>query len=479
MFRPLAWVLALVVVAVSVLLIVVPRVSPDRPTPDVDAVLAQDASRGATEVELTSDSEADARPEAGRADAIASGTQAAGLGIPDGAIEVSVVRDEDGSPIEGAEVVIAPHGPWDHIPALATRDDGTVRQSGLRLGSWVVRATSPRRAERVEFVSLSSESSQASVNLRLQHAALVRDVHVRIVDAQGQLATPQTPGIDAPITSLLGVALAPQCQRPGSRMSDNHSATRVSSESVPDGLHWKIPLRDDRTAFIHLLLAERVVSAHEVSAGQDLVEFLAQDLAAATSACDVLVLDTADDAPVVGAKVVFHFGNRKWTRTSDEEGRVGFGLVPLGETTLTVDAPKYASLRQNVQIPLSAPLVLRLGAPRRIHGIVVDGSGEPIENVPLILQSEDEAKLRMGTSYTFGAKSGPDGRFEYGSLWHETYVVGAGWPPVPPVPAGADRSETGRQPPLMTPQEAVVTERVDLRAGDALGVVLRVDRKKP
>ncbi len=374
--------------------------------------------------------------------------------------------------------MIAPHGPWEHLPTVKTRDGGTCSQVGLYFGSWVVRATAPQRAERVEFVTLSSESPQATVLVKLQHPSLIRDVHVRIVDALGQLATPQTPGIDAPITSLLSVVAGPECQSPGSRMSDNHVATRISSESAPDGLHWMIPLRNDTAVCIHLLLADRVVSAREVAAGQTEVEFLAQDLAQATGACDVLVLDAADDTPVVGAKVTAHLGNnRKWTRTSDGEGRVRFGLLPLGETTLTADAPDYAGLRQNVQIPLSGPLVLRLGVPRRLHGIVLDESGAPIENVPLTLHSEDEARLRLGTSYTFSAKSGPDGRFEFGSLWHESYVVGAGWPPVPPVAAGEEESKPWSAR-YMDPKKAIVTERVDVRSGDALGVVLRVDRKK-
>lgn len=434
MSRPLAWVLVLAVTAVAVLLAFTSRGAHERATPDPGAVLARQESSGSPAVELASASEPDV-PRTAASEPLESASREPALRTEaasgPGTVEVRVVRAEDGSPIADAEVLVAPFGPWDHLPRIRTGRDGTVVQSGLILGQWTARAVAVDRSERVEFVTLTHANSQASVVLKLPYLVREREVHVRLVDELGQLATSGSPGIGPGIANMLRVAFGPECASPGSAYSGNRSAGYADLGRSTAALQWTIPLRSDRPVCVHLLLADRVVGARELLGGQTEVEFLVQDLSLVTGSCEVILVNDLDDSPMPGVQLSVDPGsNTTWTLTSDVEGRVRIGRLPLGQATFTASAPGFATARRKVQIPMSAPLVLRLGAPRRLQGVVLDASGAGIENVPITVEPDEDVFQHLGNRYVYGALSGPGGHFEFSTLSHEPYVVSAGRAPI-------------------------------------------------
>ncbi len=119
-----------------------------------------------------------------------------------------------------------------------------------------------------------------------------------------------------------------------------------------------------------------------------------------------------DDKPVDGAHVIlgregFVDGLPK-TRT-DKQGRFRFDSAEPGTNRVTVYAPGYAPVQQNVEVGAGLkPLSFRLMPPQTIHGRVVDPDGNPLAGV-----STTPMEWRGLHFHEFKIKTDKDGRFRW------------------------------------------------------------------
>lgn len=162
----------------------------------------------------------------------------------------------------------------------------------------------------------------------------------------------------------------------------------------------------------------------------------------------VQVLDP-DDKPVFGAAVTLRRPGRTWQQHVDAAGRTLFADVGPGARVLArADHAAWAPSAE-VEAVAGTPLVLTLGRPGRMHGVVVDPRGQPTGGVSL-WWTPSTAAAAGAEANTDAAAGGPvanrvDGTFAVAPLRPGRYDVhvqdGRGQSGVAPavdVAAGAD-----------------------------------------
>jgi hypothetical protein len=146
-----------------------------------------------------------------------------------------------------------------------------------------------------------------------------------------------------------------------------------------------------------------------------------------------VALDSRDDAPVVGARIVLsaqYVANpgsamirsprRVGDATTDSSGAFVFdGLVGGSQLELTVTASGLQRATREVAIPVEAdpkPLIVRLEKGFDLQGLILDSEGEPAAGVRVAAMPESQAfEMRVYGAYS-GTISGSDGRFRFDDL---------------------------------------------------------------
>lgn len=182
----------------------------------------------------------------------------------------------------------------------------------------------------------------------------------------------------------------------------------VSGASGPDGkFSLTIPLALGRGPFRVTARKEGLGSAgvNGVVAGQD-VELILATGGVVTG----LVVSDARSGPVVGARLAFDSGERRWLATSDEQGAFRIEGMSPGRYELRAGAKSYTPiLGQSVVVVRDQPVIVKLprGVKLRVKALLDDGSTRrgdeaPVPKAEVVALNEDTYAYVVGTTDDYG-----------------------------------------------------------------------------
>lgn len=337
--------------------------------------------------------------------------------------EVRVVRDEDGTPIAGAEVSTGWLGPAESRPTQTTDADGTTRWRSNGGLNETILASAPGRAPASERVTIHESDPSRKLVLRLEAK---RDVHVRLVDARGDELSPTALGFDAHAAQEVSVALSGICGEPGgtfdSRGAPKH---RAAPESwTGQRFAWRVEIRDVQPTCVHAVVGDMILASQRAEAGTQDVALVVDPalFARASSPFVVRVISAEDGAPIANASVtVAAFAGFERTLATDAGGRARFERVLAGEFDVSAVAPGRVRQQQRARRPLSDEIEIRLAPGRRVEGLVVDAAGRPVPKARLAAYAASGLGGRVRPIAT--AESDAEGRFAFAGIPGEAAVV--------------------------------------------------------
>lgn len=375
-----------------------------------------------------------------------------GSAIPDfrdGVVEVRVVRDEDGTPIRDASVTIdfTNGGETNSTDALGL---AVFTNVGLPVR---VTASATGRPPVSRSVLLGPGLPRASVELR---AFVERELTVRVLDPNGAPFRPEDWGIDVSSAQRVGILLTNRCGALGQPL-DFADVILHSARSVAEfgAYAWRVRVRGAVDGCIDVFLGDVTIGTHTIVADETEIGVRVDPSAidSALAPIVVCVLDAITGSPIAGAQAEFRkVTTREPRMTTGHDGCLRVPLARASRTTAIVRAPGYAAAKCVIERPIPDRIVVRLKPGRRVAGRVVDQNGAPLAGVRVTLKGLDLAR---------DASTGPDGTFE-----------------IAEAPAAEFEVEATYSLPRPALQSQRVTAAADCRAGDALGIELRVDTSK-
>lgn len=328
------------------------------------------------------------------------------------ALEVRVVRDEDGSPLAGA-VVTTTHDAATADDPRTTGADGIARWSRVDAQRWNVIASADGRASANAGARAMPGEPTTRVELRL---ALQRDVRVRLVDARGADVSPAVLGLDPDAAQGVGLALGAECGAPGERF-DARGAD--AARSRPDSWNgkrfgWLLSIRGAGAGCVHVLLGDAVVVAEPLPAGARELA-IPVDRAAFERVVTPLVVRVAAEAgraPVEGAEVLVTrtYGAPRTLRT-DADGTARIDGFTAGDCTVRATAPGFAPASVRASRPFADDVLVLLRPGHVVAGVVLDADGRSAAGVALSAYAGTD--LGQVASPVGRTRSGPDGRFAF------------------------------------------------------------------
>ena len=130
---------------------------------------------------------------------------------------------------------------------------------------------------------------------------------------------------------------------------------------------------------------------------------------------------SAASAPVGSADVeITQNGAYVTSADTDSTGQVTLSGLSAGTFQLEVDASGFSSATDSFTLSAGQTLArsYTLGAAGRIKGVVTDGAGNPLANVPLFLLEQNGSQQV--------ATTGADGSYEFDTLALDTYALSVG-----------------------------------------------------
>jgi|GEM_PF-6729406 len=340
-----------------------------------------------------------------------------------GAFEVLVVREEDESPIVGATVWGERGTASEDLGARITGADGRARWNDLAERALAIEATAPGCTTASVRLAFDPVFTARPFVVRLPAQ---RDVRVRLVDADGMDATPETLGFDPFWSPNLTLGLAAECSGVGQRFDTRGAPThRTHTDATSENaLAWRIEIRGKDATCVHLLLGDVVLAAMPLDprATELAIRVEREDMHRWLDPIVVRVLEESTRAPVRGAEVLIApHPYRDSRRTCDDAGLVRFEDLLAGEFQFTVTARGFASESVRVRRPIAGRIEVLLDVGHGVDGVVLDPDGAAKSGVVLV--AYDAAELGRTARALQTVTSDVAGRFAFHALPAEEVVV--------------------------------------------------------
>jgi hypothetical protein len=270
-------------------------------------------------------------------------------------------------------------------------------------------------------------SADGGLLLRMQAAPFTP---VRIVDAEGMLITGRVLADQSGPGQVLTVGVSALPLQRGARIENSASITRSIRYLCRENIAAEvgIPFPADASGILVELAPTSgyvaatlgrtcVTDSVPYRAGEEILLQLSRDeLLAATSTLDFMVVDELSDQPIPGAAFYIMDANKSGIVGID--GVASIRGVPPGVWYLQVHAQGYAKRRQRVDC--STPGRTDLGrvpmeAAHPFCGVVLDDSGSPMAGFSVSLCEWDELLDPLGMAGRMFVRTDDQGRFCYGS----------------------------------------------------------------
>ncbi len=313
---------------------------------------------------------------------------------------VGQVTTTEGAAIEDASIVLLPSNAtqlFDLERSAVSDGEGAFELAGLSSGSARLKIQAQGFAIRTEEVRLP-EAGDTEVVLELTPA---QQLTGQMVDEQGK-------AIPGAVIQVIGEQ-GPQ-----------------SSTTGPDGTFLFESVGDDALNLHALARGYGPLTLSGVTAWDSPVTLTAQSASPATGR----VNDRATGEPVAGARVLLISGARRWTASSDEDGRFTSAALPRGDYRVRVQVEGFQVTEIEASLPAPGGLELEVKRGAAFDGQVLDAAGQPLANAwvrLMVAGSELEAPrfaLRSkNTTLAGSAHTDEAGHFEIQGLPDGEYWV--------------------------------------------------------
>ena len=349
-----------------------------------------------------------------------------------------------------------------HAVEATTDERGQFACDGLRSGGWFVEAIAHEHQKVSKVVRLLLESPAAEVELRLP---MSRDLDVRAVDERALPLAFARLGVAPEYADAVRVgSLRAQDVAAGLAPRSTLHPLEYRGDRRREGeLAWSLRRGMLADARVVLCVGERVAALALVPSASDALQLVVEDATLALLARDLDFVVTASGRPVAGAEVRLSLSQGGAPAAStDDSGRVRLEGVPHARMRLRVVAAGHPEHGSWIDADPVESTHVDLPQSRRIEGLVVADRAAPNESVRIGIWRIHEAEIHLGGP-TRSAWSTRDAAFAFDDLEPGVYVL-AGIASTR-VRATATGVRRGDVPGALW---------VDLRAGDALGIVLEV-----
>lgn len=388
---------------------------------------------------------------------------------------VRVVRDEDDTPIAGAEVMLSyPQGD-DTVVVKTTDESGTAEFETAFLEDCTFRATVDGRGTTSESfrgksgvahgLRIPRKTLSGPVELRMYAFG---DVLVRLVDDDGRDLREDSPGLDARTSAGLRVRLVEATPQFGdsapARERIEGSSVREADPAFP--FQWRLQMRGGDQRNVIVLLGSIVLAVQPIAPSTRAVAVcIRRDaLDRLLAPIVVRVVGDADGVPMPGVAVTYtNEGRPKVMQRTDEHGLARFARYAGGAGTLTIASPGFVTDRHPVNQVIEGDLVLRLRAGRMISGVLLDAKGVALSNKIVSLLPFETSPSKDGSAAVMDTSTLRNGVFRFTGVDPGRYRVAAG-------AIGLDKNRA---------ESSSDVVHVDCRMEDQRGVVLRKPEPTP
>ncbi len=339
---------------------------------------------------------------------------------PIGTITVHVVRDEDGGPAAGAEVLLDPPRSWSSSTraseTLTTDASGSVSFSAVLQGYSSLTITAAGRAVEQTGTDVQPQAPVVTIEVRLR---VRRQILVRMLDALGRPFRAADWGLEREDIGLLGLVVAGACGRLGETFHQDGAPTHTARAGGSGPFTWTVELLGAGNACVQAVLGDTVVGAEPLLPDVTEVAVLIDPVAIDAAKGSVIVHVTEVDGvvPIVGAEIEFHRGS--WQDVvvqTGSDGRARCRLALPAGATAVVRAPSHAPILVVLERPLPPEVLVRLAPARAIVGRVVDDAGRPIPSAKVFLRGGDRSDPRLLPSKVSHVLCATDGSFRFQDL---------------------------------------------------------------
>lgn len=334
----------------------------------------------------------------------------------DGIVEVLVVRDEDGSPVENATVRRS-NSSVDET--LTTDANGVASFTGASTGRSMITAETPGRPKVIGSADVTRREPRTRVELRVY---VEHELVVRLFDPAGEPFRAENWQMDRQSADRFGVLVTARCGLVRETSSNTEAPVQSARRIAADGaVAWRVVTGSRSGGCVQVALGDVIVGTASVGAGAGEVALRvdASALDAAMTAATVCVVDDATGAPIAGASVEFPIGSMAdSTRISAHDGCARARFAPVGATNVRVRARGYSPARIVVPRESGSTVVARMVRARRVAGVVVDSAGTPVPNAHVRLARSEDGEGAL-------ARTSADGTFEFEDVDAVVVRVGA------------------------------------------------------
>jgi hypothetical protein len=334
------------------------------------------------------------------------------------------VRDEAGEPLADARVRVRGDSALEWSTGT-TGADGTLVFEGVRSGNPKVR---------VEADGFWSQESRARIRLREPDAELEvslvqrRAVVVTLVDGTGRELRVGEDGIGDDFLNNARFACAPACARFGDLAPKASDPGCDVARLAGPTLRWRLDLHGRARTCVQLAVGPWILCAQPLAAdATEMALRVSLDaLRELLAPLEVRVLAEDADTPIANARVGYGSrGNNFLVRRTDADGRVRFAPCFEAACELEVSQPGFVSAHRSRDQLIARDVVVRLGAGRRIEGLLLGEDGAPLPRGTVALHSTDEFGTPTVSEIPRLAKTSREGRFLFEDVAPGMFLVRA------------------------------------------------------
>ncbi|MCA8968684.1 MAG: carboxypeptidase regulatory-like domain-containing protein [Planctomycetes bacterium] len=192
---------------------------------------------------------------------------------------------------------------------------------------------------------------------------------------------------------------------------------RLHNTGLPAGYLGLLEVDSTASLWVGVLLRQQVLAKNELPPDATEVELKVtnRDIEATYAAARVRIVDATTGAPIAGARVSFSDRQSSGAgKPTDAGGFVHVEKIIPGLLAFEVRAIDHERYHSNMRVEPGSNLdlgTIRLGAPRKISGRVVDANGEPVSGVDFAWVARDRYQGVVSWERGTSTQSQSDGTF--------------------------------------------------------------------
>ncbi|MCA8968685.1 MAG: carboxypeptidase regulatory-like domain-containing protein [Planctomycetes bacterium] len=309
--------------------------------------------------------------------AVEANTAASSTGL-EGTLLLGRITASDGQPVESPSLSVHPKGP-SRVYISGSVHEGTYAVPSLQPGTYEISC----RADGVTPLQAEIEIGTAATQVFDVELRRARQIKVKILDENGKPRLGIEYGIVAS-KEALPEAYPMTNLRTVSRQGTGRFQGRWQHRNLPEEYSGVLEVDTSEPIHVGVLLRQQVLARKLLAPDATEIEFIvATDaLGAVYASARLRIVSIETGMPIEGARV--SFSDRQsggMGKPTDADGFVTIDRIVPGILELEVRAKDREYYHSNIRVEPGSKIdvgTIRLGAPRKIEGRVVDQQGKPV-----------------------------------------------------------------------------------------------------